>query len=172
MADKYIYNNAGTLTEREATVESAGVANAGDIPALDATGRLDESMMPVGIGADSASIVASENLAAGDFVNVYNDTGTAKVRKADASTAGKYAHGFVLDAVISGDPAFVYFEGPNTQVTGATPGEVFLSATTPGGFTSTAPTGSQQVVQKIGVATSATNINFEYIAPIVLAAVV
>lgn len=169
MADKYIRNNAGVLTETEATVTSAGAANAGDIPALDSAGRLDTSMMPVGIGADTASIVASENLAAGDFVNIYNDTGTAKVRKADASTSGKYAHGFVLSAVTAPAEAVVYFEGPNVAVSGATPGEVFLSATTAGGFTSTAPTGTGQVVQKIGVATSATSINFEWLQPIVLA---
>lgn len=169
MADKYLRNNAGVLTETEATTTSAGAGDAGKIPALDNTGRLDDSMMPVGIGADTASITASENLAAGDFVNIYNDSGTAKVRKADASTAGKYAHGFVLAAVDSGDPALVYCEGPNTAVTGATPGEVFLSATTAGGFTSTAPTGTGKVVQKIGVATSATSINFEWLQPIVLA---
>lgn len=169
MADKYLRNNSGVLTETEATVSSAGAGDAGKIPALDNTGRLDESVMPVGIGADTASIVASENLAAGDFVNIYNDGGTAKVRKADASTAGKYAHGFVLEAVTSGDPALVYCEGPNTAVTGATPGEVFLSATTAGGFTSSAPTGTGKVVQKIGVATATTNINFEWLHPIVLA---
>lgn len=168
-ADKYLYNNAGVLTEKSATQSSAGAGDAGKIPALDETGRLASSMMPVGIGADTAAIVASENLAAGDFVNIYNDAGTAKARKADASTAGKYAHGFVLDAVTSGNPATVYFEGPNTQVSGATPGEVFLSSTTPGGFTSTAPTGAGKVVQKVGVAVAATNINFEWIAPIVLA---
>ncbi len=168
-ADKYLYNNAGVLTEKSATQSSAGAADAGKIPALDDSGRLANSMMPVGIGADTAAITASENLAAGDFVNIYNDTGTAKVRKADASTAGKYAHGFVLDAVTSGNPATVYFEGPNTQVSGVTPGEVFLSATTPGGFTSAAPTGAGKVVQKIGVATAATNINFEWLQPIVLA---
>jgi hypothetical protein len=169
MADKYIRNNAGILTETEALTTSAGAGDSGKIPALDNTGRLDDSMMPVGIGADTASIVASENLAAGDFVNIYNDTGTAKVRKADASTSGKYAHGFVLEAVTSGDSALVYCEGPNTAVTSATPGEVFLSATTAGGFTSTAPTGNGKVVQKIGVATSATTINFEWLHPIVLA---
>lgn len=169
MADKYLRNNSGVLTETEATVSSAGAGDAGKIPALDTAGRLDSSMMPVGIGADTASIAASENLAAGDFVNVYNDSGTAKVRKADASTAGKYAHGFVLSAVTAPAAATVYFEGPNTAVSSATPGEVFLSATTAGGFTSTAPTGTGKVVQKIGVAVSATSINFEWLHPIVLA---
>jgi hypothetical protein len=73
--------------------------------------------MPTGIGADTASITASEALAAGDLVNIYDSTG-AKCRKADASTSGKEAHGFVLAAVESAASATVYFEGSNTQVTG------------------------------------------------------
>lgn len=166
--NKYIKNNAGTLTEEAAIQSSAGAGDAGKIPALDAAGRLDNSMMPVGIGADTASILASENLAAGDFVNIYNNAGTANARKADATTSGKEVHGFVLSAVTSGNNATVYFEGSNTQVTGQTPGTVFL-ATTAGAATSTAPSGSGNVVQKLGVATAATSINFERGEPIVLA---
>jgi len=168
MADKYIYNNAGTLTERAALQSSAGAADAGKIPALDATGRLDETMMPVGIGADLASITAAESLAAGDFVNVFDDTGSFAVRKADATTAGKRANGFVLDSVTAGSPATVYFEGPNTSVTGMTAGVVYL-ATSAGQATATPPAGSGNVVQVVGVATSATTINFEAGQPIVLA---
>lgn len=168
MADKYIYNNAGTLTEKAAIDTSAGAGDAGKIPALDASGRLDDSMMPVGIAADTASIPASESLAAGDFVNIWNDVGVTKVRKADATTAGKEAHGFVLAAVTAPANATVYFEGTNTQVTGATGGTVYL-ATTAGGFTGTAPSAAGNVVQKIGVAVSATAINFEGKEPIVLA---
>jgi len=123
--------------------------------------------MPVGIGAGTAVVTAGEALAAGDFVNDYNDTG-AKVRKADATTSGKEAHGFVLESVDNGDPATVYFEGTNTQVSGATAGVVFL-ATSAGGFTSTAPSTSGNVVQKLGVAISATAISFEAQQPIVLA---
>ncbi len=167
MADKYIRNNAGTLTEKEATVISAGAGDAGEIVALDNTGKLDNSVLPVGIGADTAVVTAGEALAAGDFVNIYNDTG-AKVRKADATTAGKEAHGFVLESVDNGDPATVYFEGTNTQVSGATAGVVFL-ATSAGGFTSTAPSSTGNVVQKLGVAISATAISFEGQQPIVLA---
>ncbi|WP_280475984.1 hypothetical protein [Nocardia farcinica] len=167
MADKYIRQVAGTLTEIEATVASAGAANAGDIPALDPTGRFDPSLMPVGIGADTQQIQASEALAAGDFVNIHN-AGGARVRKADASTAGKHAHGFVLAAVASGAMATVYLEATNTQVTSQTPGDVFLS-TTPGLATSTPPSGAGQVVQRLGVATSATTVNFEPGQPIVLA---
>ena len=165
--DKYIYNNAGTLTEKAATQSSAGAGDAGKVVALNASGEVDITMMPTGIGADTASVEASENLAAGDFVNIYNDSG-AKCRKADATTAGKQAHGFVLAGVTSGANATIYFEGTNTQVTGATAGTVFLSATA-GTFTSTAPLAAGNVIQRIGVATSATTINVEVGQPIVLA---
>ena len=93
---------AGVISELEALVTSAGAGDAGKIPALDATGKLDNSLMPVGIGADSKILPASENLAAGDLVNVWNDSGTAKARKADATIAGKEANGFVLSAVTLG----------------------------------------------------------------------
>lgn len=165
---KFIKNNAGTLTEEAALTDSAGAGDANRIPALDASGRLDMSFMPSGIGADTSSIPSSENLAAGAPVNIWNDAGTAKVRNADATTAGKEAHGFVLSAVTSPANATVYFEGTNAQVTGLTPGPLFLS-TTAGTFTNTAPSGSGNVVQRVGLATSATSMNFEAAQPIVLA---
>jgi hypothetical protein len=166
--NKYLYNNGGVVTEMEALQSSAGAGDAGKIPALDNSGRLDQSMMPTGIGADTASIPASEDLSAGDLVNVYNSSG-AKVRKADASTSGKEAHGFVLEAVTSGDPATVYFEGSNSQVTGLTPGVQYLSASNPGQATSAAPSGAGKTVQRVGFATAATNLNFQAGEPIVLA---
>lgn len=165
--DKYIYNNSGTLTEKEAIQSSAGAGDAGKIPAVDSTGKLDLSLMPTGIGADTAVITASENLAAGDLVNVWDSTGF-KVRKADATTAGKEAHGFVLSAVTSGNPATVYFIGSNDQVTGLSPGPQFLQ-TTAGTADATAPSGSGNVVQRVGVATSATVLNFTQGLPYVLA---
>lgn len=165
--NKYIANNAGVLTEVASLQSSSGAGDAAKIVALDSSGRIDNSMMPVGIGADTASIQASENLAAGDFVNVHN-SGGARVRKADATTSGKEAHGFVLSSVTSGANASVYFEGTNTGVSSATPGPVFLS-TTAGGFTGTAPSSAGNVVQNIGVAVSATAINFEKGVHVVLA---
>jgi hypothetical protein len=165
--DKYIYQNAGTLTEKAAIQTSAGAGDAGKIPALDAAGRLDNSMMPVGLGADTASVTTSEALAAGDLVNIWNSTG-AKARKADATVAGKEAHGFVLSAVSSGASATVYFEGTNTGVTGLTPGVNYLS-TTAGTATATAPSGSGNVVQRVGFATAAAALNFDSGTPIVLA---
>lgn len=146
---------------------SAGAGDANKIPQLDAAGRLDSTMLPVGVGADTASITTSEALAAGDFVNIHNSSG-AKVRKADATTAGKEAHGFVLAGVGAAAAATVYFEGTNNQVSGQTPGPVFLQ-TTAGAAGSTPPATAGNVVQKLGVAISATAINFERGEPIVLA---
>ena len=192
---KFIKNDAGTLTEEaglttsagagdahrfpalnasgilDATIvnsktTSAGAGDSGKLPALDGSGRLDNSFMPVGIGADTAAISTSETLAAGDFVNIWDSTG-AKVRKADATTAGKEAHGFVLAAFTHPTTATVYFEGTNTGVTGKTPGVQFLQ-TTAGTSGSTAPSASGNAVQKLGIAVSATAINFEPQQPIVL----
>ena len=158
-AKKFLRLVGGIITEVFGVQTSAGAANAGDVVALDASGRIDASMMPVGIGADTASITASEALAAGDWVNVW-DSGGAKVRKADATVAGKDAYGFVLAAVTSGNPATVYFEGTNTQVSGQTPGAVFLQ-TTAGLGGAAVPSGAGNVVQQLGVAVSATAVNFE-----------
>ena len=168
MANKYLVPSGAGFGQVEFLVTSAGAADAGKGIATDASGRLDTSVMPVGIGADTGVVIASEALSAGDFVNIYNNAGTANVRKADATTAGKEAHGFVLAAAASGASATVYFNGTNTAVTGATPGNVFL-ATTAGGFTSTAPSGAGNVVQYIGCAVSATAINFERGIPVTLA---
>lgn len=148
---------------------SAGAGDAGKLAALDGAGRLDASFMPVGIGADTATIIASEILTAGDFVNVWNNASVANVRKADASTAGKESHGFVLVGVAASAFATVYFEGTNTQQTGLTAGTQFLSSTVAGKATTVVPSGTGKVIQSLGIATSATSINFEAGVPITLA---
>lgn len=166
-AKKFLRLIAGVLTEVFGVQSSAGAGNAGDIVSLDDTGRIDATMMPVGIGAETKQITASEALAAGDWVNVWNSTG-AKVRKADATTAGKKAMGFVLAAVGNGAVATVYLHGINTQVTGQTPGEVFLQITAGLGG-ATVPSASGNVVQSIGTALSATEVSFEPKDPVTLA---
>jgi hypothetical protein len=162
-------NAAGVLdgTIVNSTLTSAGAGDSGKVVALDAAGRISSTMMPVGVAADTAIITTSEALAAGDWVNIWDSTGT-KVRKADATTQGKEAMAFVLAAVGSGAAATVYFEGSNSAVTGQTAGVVFLS-TTAGQGTTTAPSASGNVVQRIGFATSATNVNFQSQTPITLA---
>lgn len=150
-----------------ATTTSAGAGDEGKLPALDAAGRLDVSVLPVGIGADVQVLTTSEAVASGDLVNIWNSTG-AKVRKADATVAGKEAHGFVLVGAGSGASVTVYFEGSNTAMAGLTPGTQFLS-TTAGASTGTAPSGTGNVVQRVGFAVSATTMNFQSGVPITLA---
>lgn len=167
-AKKFLRLIGGVFTEVFGVQTSAGAANAGDIPALDDTGRLDNSLMPVGIGADTAQLVASEALAAGNWINVWNDAGTAKMRKADATVAGKETDGFVLAAVSSGASGTAYFEGTNTQVTGQTPGAVYLQ-TTAGLGGATVPNAAGNVVQRVGTAVSTTAVNYERGTPVTLA---
>ena len=191
---KLLKNVSGTLTEETTLTTSEGAGDANKVVALnasgvldgtiintsvtsspnktaklDASGKLDISVMPTGIGADTAVIVASEALAAGDLVNIWNNGGTANVRKADANSSGKEAQGFVLSAVAALASATVYFEGTNNQCTGLAPGLQFLSITTAGKTQATAPTGTGKVVQRVGFATSATAMNFDGGDPIVLA---
>lgn len=158
---KFLVLQGGRTKEAQAVQASTGAGDAGEIPALDSTGRLDASMMPVGVGADTSSIVASENIAAGSMINVWNDAGTPKVRNADATAAGKEAHGFVLSSIASGAAGLVYFDGRVTGLTGLTPGaRMYLSAATPGGLTSTPPSAAGNVVQFIGNAHSDTEVSF------------
>lgn len=121
-----------------------------------------------GAGADSASIVTSENLVGGDLVNLYDLTGVPTARKADASL-GRPAHGFVLAATTSPAVAVVYFEGSNTQMSGLVGGERFLSITEPGKTQTNAPTASGHIIQIVGFSTSVTAMNFQSRDPIVLA---
>lgn len=153
-------NGAGVLdpTIVNSTITSAGAGSSGKLVALDGSGRIDASAMPVGVTPEVAYISTSEAISAGDFVNVWNSAG-AKVRKADATMAGKEAHGFVLSGFASGVAAAVYFEGVNTSVTGQTPGPVFLS-TTAGTAAVAPPSGAGNVIQRVGTAISATSINF------------
>lgn len=150
----------GIPTEVEAIDASTGAGDAGKLIQADATGKLDESFLPPGIGADTGAIQASENLAAGELVNIHDVGGAWRVRKADASAVGTKADGFVLAAVTSGNLATVYFEGTNDELSGLTPGTYYLSETA-GGVTQTPPTTSGAIVQKVGVSVAATSLNVE-----------
>lgn len=171
MADKPLQLVGNRPTEVEATVVSTGASEAGDIVALDAGGKLDISVLPTGIGADVAVIEASENLDAGDFVNIYDSSGPL-CRKADASTAnaGERAHGFVLNSVTSGQNATIYFEGSNDQLASLTPGTTYvLSHTTPGQVVALASgtTTAGHSLQILGVASAEDTINVEIGDPII-----
>ena len=155
----YIRNNAGNLEEAIPATTSAGAATAGQIVQLNSAGKLDETLFPAGIGADAVTILASEALLAGAWVNIYSNAGTANVRNAIASGPGFKAFGYVKAAVASGTQATVFFDDVNDSLSGLTPGEQYLSATVPGAATSTAPITTGKIVQKLGVATSTTAVH-------------
>jgi hypothetical protein len=160
--NKYLALIAGKLKEVFAIQTSAGAADAGKIIALDSTGRVDPTMMPVGIGAEAITATATEALTAGNFVNVYNNAGAIGVRKADATTNAKPANGFVLIGVANAAVATVYLiSQTNTALTGLTAGAEYWLSTTPGGVITTAPAAAGNLVQFLGFAASATSLVFE-----------
>lgn len=158
---KYLERNASTgrTTEVQPIASSAGAGDAGKIAQLDAAGRWDNSMMPVGIGADTFTANASGALSAGDLAYI---TSGSLIARASAASSGNQAVGFVLAASTSGQPATMYFEGRNTALSGLTPGaRYYLSDATPGGITATPPAGTGKLHQFIGAAVSATSLDFE-----------
>lgn len=158
----YLALVTGKIKEVAAVILSSGAGDAGKIPALDATGRLDNSFMPAGLGAETKIILASEALNAGDFVNIYLNAGVINVRKADANSNAKEAHGFVLSAIAAAANATVYYGNINNQQTALTIGvDQYLSAATPGRATSVVPTGTGKIIQQLGVSTSATEMIVE-----------
>lgn len=159
MADRYIALSAGIETEVEGTVTGGTAAQNGKIVALDTSGKLDSSLMPVGLGADVFATTAGEALSAGDFVYI---TATGTARKAVASAGGNPAVGFVLAAAANAASVTVYFEGSNTALTGLSVGSrYYLSDSAAGGVTATAVSGAGKLHQYLGRAYSATAITTE-----------
>lgn len=170
MAEKFLEQNAGKVRENEALVTSTGATDAGKIIGLDTAGRIDQSMMPIGVGPETKILPCSENITAGDFLSVWDDAGTLKVRKADATAHAKRAWGYAVSTYTSGQNVPMYIESINNSLTGLTLGATYyLSASTAGAITATAPSGSGQIVQVIGVAVSATELAVEMAQPIELA---
>lgn len=165
----YLKLSGGVPTDANAVAASAGAGDAGKIPKLDVAGKLDMTMMPAGLASETRLIQASENLAAGDLVNIHN-VGGPRIRKADATVAGKEAHGFVLAVVASGANGTVYpEENVLSGLAGLTPGARQFLHTTAGQRSEAAPAASGNVAQVIGVALSTTEIMFRPETPITIA---
>ncbi|WP_313080430.1 hypothetical protein [Pulveribacter sp.] len=162
MAQRFLARTGGKTRQLEAKATSAGAADAGKIPALDSSGKLDMSMMPAGIGADTQILPASEALSAGNLVNIWSDGGVAKVRLADNSN-GRAADGYVLDAVASAADATVFpLDGTNSELTGLTPGAEYWLGTAGGVIAvpldETDSANANKISQYLGKAKSATEL--------------
>lgn len=108
-----------------------------------------------------ASLMASEDLAAGDLVSLHNSGGATKMRLADATDDTKPAHGFVKSAVLTGATGLFFGSGQmNDAVAGLTDGAVYYLDTAGGQVTAVAPSVSGNIVQEVGVALSPTSLAF------------
>lgn len=88
---------------------------------------------------------ASEALTAGQVVNVWDDAGTTKVRKANATTTGKPCHGWVAASYSLGATAEIFTLGICTSIAGLTAGTTYYLSTTDGTITNGAPANKQAV---------------------------
>ncbi len=145
---------------------SAGVADANKIIQTDANGLIDPSFFPASFDVVTRTYEASVNLDANDLVNIFDDAGTFKVRKADSSLAQE-ANGFILDTVTATNNVTVYLVGVLPGFTGLSEGFVQLTTNGDGTQTYFNPADGE-IYQVLGYALSATEIRFEYNSPTVI----
>lgn len=159
-AQGFIARVGGKFKQVFAILTSAGAADSGKIPALDAAGKLDASFLPTGIGANSVVAVASEAIGAGKFVNLYSNAGALGMRLADNSN-GREAWGYVTAAVASGASGTAYrLNTVNASLTGLTPGSSYWLGTAGGTITTALDpvADAGKLDQFIGIAKSATEL--------------
>lgn len=121
-AQGFIARVNGRFKQVFAILASAGAADANKIPALDAGGKLDLSFLPSGIGANNVVALASEAIAAGKFVNLYDNAGVLGMRLADNSN-NREAWGYTTAAVASGASGTAFrLNTVNANLSGLTPG--------------------------------------------------
>jgi hypothetical protein len=163
---------AGKTKQIFGLATSAGAADAGKVVATGPDGRLDLSLMPVGIGANSITCPASEAIAAGKFVNFHANVGVLNVRLADNSNA-RQADGYVKDAVASAGVATVYpLDSTNSGLTGLAPGTHYWLGTAGGVITAALDPADNanagKICQELGTAKSATELVTEDLGHVVL----
>lgn len=159
MAKKYLDKD---YNEVEGLVASTGAPDSGKIPALDGSGKIDASMMPVGFTAIATAAIAGEDMSAGMFVNLYNVAGVLKCRKASNLDNTKPADGFVTAGLTAGDTATVYLPGNvNSMLSGLTPAAFYILGTNGGLVLASAePVATGNIIQAVGKALSASALYF------------
>lgn len=152
-----LVNGKKTLTKSKDV--SAGVADAGEIVALDSEGKIDPTMLR---DIDNKNVPTFEDLTSGDYVNLFDDGGVVKARKADNSN-NRPAHGYVKDSVVAPANVTIYFEAANANLAGLTKGSRQYLGTV--GGTIEAPldptllANDGKLHQLLGVAISDTEVN-------------
>lgn len=151
---------AGRTKQIFGTQTSAGAADAGKITSLDAAGKLDISLLPTGIGANSVVVLASEAIGVGKLINLWSNAGVLSMRLADNSS-GREAWGYVNVAVASAAVGTGYrLNTVNANMTALTPGADYWLGIAGGVITVPldSVTGAGKLDQYIGKAKSATEL--------------
>lgn len=162
---KFVNLENGKKTLESAITASSGATSAGQIIATDSSGLIDATFLP---STGDISVEASGNIGAGDFVQLHLDSGTVRMRLADNSN-GRPADGYVLNAVNSLNSGVIkpLHVGVNNQLSGLTAGERYFLDTA-GGVTLTPPSATNETVQCLGVARSATELYMQPEDPILI----
>lgn len=152
---KFLNLTGGKKTLESAIASSAGAGDSNKIIMTDGSGLIDPTFLP---STGDISVEASEALDAGDFVQLFDDSGTVRMRKADSSNA-RNADGYVLSAVSALASGVIkpLHVGVNNALSGLTLGARYFLGTA-GGVTTTPPTTPGELVQCLGIARTATEL--------------
>lgn len=149
---------SGIQTMIVPNIVSAGSSDSGKVVALNASGSIDMTMMPSGIGANTASATASATITASMLVNIYNNAGVLAVRPADSTAVGSECNGYCPAGITSATSGTVYLgAGIVAGLTGLTIGSSYYLGTI-GAATLTSPSTAGNIVQFVGKAISATTL--------------
>ena len=135
---------------------SAFTGTANEVVSTNGSGFIDATLLPPGVGVKTVQAVANGAIGAGDYVNIYDDTGTLTVQLADEST-GIPANGFALAAILDTATGTINITGINDQLSGLTAGVVYwLDAA--GAVTASPAFTEDGATQCLGPALSATEL--------------
>lgn len=116
--------------------------------------------------ASTIIAVLSEDIPAGAVVNFYSVAGTITARKASALDGTKPGMGFSESNQTNGSVGSFRASGFCESMSGLVPGNYYyLSDSSPGNVTATAPTTAGHLVQGIGLALTSTTMVFRPAAP-------
>lgn len=109
--------------------------------------------------------LASEDISYGYAVNIWNDAGTLKLRKANATNNTKPCHGFctTTNGILAGQYGEVILNfGLLVAVAGLTAGTRYFLSTTDGLLTAAAPVAAGNIEQPLGIAMDSSALLFNF----------
>jgi hypothetical protein len=142
--------DAAQITTGTVNINRLPVADAGEVNAFELVRANDPRLLQ-----QQFDMTVGVTVQAGDWITVYNDGGTEKIKPADASDPTTAAIGFVAEAKGAGSTATVFPFGVNTLaylpgVSMADVGSTVFLSTTAGKCSLTPPDTTGQVVQPLG----------------------